>query len=269
MELIIAFSEKPHANGEFVFDLILDGQSHQRELPFVNPLDEDDLKELRWYLEEYLDWPFNSVVKARAENAEQKLERWGVELFRALFEHAEARVLYDRLAECHDAERFLTIQSPDPRVLRLPWELLRDRSGPLVTAGISIRRHVEQGLTPTVPPFALPLRVLYVIARPTDAGFIDPRSSAGGVMDALEPLIEKGLVMVDFVRPGTFEQLGKMLGPERGKYHLLHFDGHGFYDDRLGLGGLAFEDAEHETHLVPARDLGDLLNRSGIALSAR
>ncbi|MEW5720516.1 MAG: CHAT domain-containing protein, partial [Chloroflexota bacterium] len=117
------------------------------------------------------------------------------------------------------------------------------------------------------PQFALPLRVLYVIARPMDAGFIDPRSSAGGVMDALAPLIEKGLVTVDFVRPPTFDKLCRVLDDAPHKYHLLHFDGHGFYVDEWGLGGLAFEDADHKTHPVTAKDLGDLLNRQGIALA--
>jgi tetratricopeptide (TPR) repeat protein len=251
----------------FVFDLILDGQCHLRDIPFVDPLTEKDLRELRWYLEEYLDWPYSEPVRKRAQKIERQLDEWGAALFDAVFARPEARVLCDRLLESKDDARFVTIQSPDARILRLPWELLRDRSGPLITAGISIRRHVEQGVTPAVPQFALPLRVLYVIARPIDAGFIDPRSSAGGVMDALEPLIEKGLVIVDFVRPPTFEQLSKVLEGERGKYHLLHFDGHGFYDDRLGLGGLAFEDAAHKTHLVTARELGDLLNRRGIALA--
>jgi len=277
MELTIAFAENPKASGKFVFDLILDGECHLRDIPFVDPLDEKDLKELRWYLEEYLDWPFSEPVRKRADKVERQLDAWGAALFSAVFAQPEARVLCDRLLEFHpspdrrgaggEVERFLTIQSREPRVLRLPWELLRDRAGPLITAGISIRRHVEQAVTPSVPQFALPLRVLYVIARPIDAGFIDPRSSAGGVMDALAPLVEKGLVTVDFVRPPTFEQLSKVLEGERGKYHLLHFDGHGFYEDKLGLGGLAFEDAEHKTHLVTARELGDLLNRRGIALA--
>jgi hypothetical protein len=249
----------------FVFDLILDGQCHLRDIPFVDPLTEKDLRELRWYLEEYLDWPYSEPVRQRAQKIERQLDEWGAALFDAVFARPEARVLCDRLLESKDDARFVTIQSPDARILRLPWELLRDKSGPLITAGISIRRHVEQGVTPAVPQFALPLRVLYVIARPIDAGFIDPRSSAGGVMDALAPLIEKGWVTVDFVRPPTFEQLSRML--ERGTYHLFHFDGHGFYEDKLGLGGLAFEDAAHKTHLVTARELGDLLNRRGIALA--
>jgi len=265
MELKIAFTEKPANTGAFVFDLSLDGENHCRDTAFTNPLAEKDLKDLRWYLEDYLDWPFNPIIRGRGEEIEAKLDEWGAALFRALFAGPEARVLYDRLVEAKDGERFLTLQSPDARVLRLPWELLRDKAGPLITAGVSIRRHVEQPVTPTLPQFTLPLNVLYVIARPLDAGFIDPRSSAGGVMEALAPLIETGLVTVDFVRPPTFEQLSRTL--ERGRYHILHFDGHGFYKDELGLGGLAFEEANHQTHLVTARDLGDLLNRRGIALA--
>lgn len=70
MELKIAFAEKPKDRAEkpedrFVFDMILDGESHLREIPFTSPLAENDLKELRWYLEEYLDWPFSEPVQKR------------------------------------------------------------------------------------------------------------------------------------------------------------------------------------------------------------
>jgi hypothetical protein len=166
MELKIAFTEKPANTGAFVFDLSLDGENHCRDTAFINPLAEKDLKDLRWYLEEYLDWPFNPIIRSRGEEIEAKLDDWGAALFRSLFAGPEARVLYNNLVEGKDGERFLTLQSPDARVLRLPWELIRDKAGPLITAGVSIRRHVEQPVTPTVPQFTLPLNVLYVIARP-------------------------------------------------------------------------------------------------------
>jgi len=266
MELTISFQETSKDSDKFFFDLILDSQSHQRNNPFTCPMNDRILTDLRWYLEDYLDYPYGPF-KRRGERIEAKLDEWGEALFRAIFSQAEARVLYDRLVESAGPERLLTIMSPDPRVLRLPWELMRDQAGPLYSAGISIRRHVQQRLTPTLPSFSLPLKVLYIIARPTDADFIDPRFSAHGVMDALSSLIERGLVEVDFVRPATFEQLSRVLGSERGRYNILHFDGHGFYDDDLGLGGLAFEDVDHKAHLVTADELGDLLNRRGIALA--
>jgi len=266
VELTVSFQETPMDKEQFTFDLTLDGQSHQRDNPLTFPMDERALADLRWYLEDYLDYPYGPF-RDRGLRIEAMLDKWGEALFQAIFSTAEARVLYDRLVESDDPERFLTIMSPDPRVLRLPWELMRDQSGPLYSAGISIRRHVEQWLTPTLPHFSLPLKVLYVISRPMDAGFVDPRFSAHGVMDALAPLIDQGLVEVDFVRPATFEQLGYVLGSDQGRYHIFHFDGHGFYDDNLGLGGLVFEDLEYRTHLVTADELGNLLNRRGIALA--
>lgn len=265
MELIVSFQETPRDNGQFAFDLTLDGQSHQRDNPFTFPMDEHALADLRWYLEDYLDYPYGPF-RDRGLRIEAMLDKWGEALFQAIFSTAEARVLYDRLVESDDPERFLTIMSPDPRVLRLPWELMRDQAGPVYSAGISIRRHVEQRLTPALPRFSLPLKVLYVTSRPIDTSFVDPRFSAQRVMDALAPLIEQELVEVDFVRPATFDQLGHVLSPDRGQYHIFHFDGHGFYDDNLGLGGLAFEDLEYRTHLVTADELGNLLNRRGIAL---
>ena len=115
-------------DGAFVFDLILDGESHLRGIPFTDPLTEKELKDLRWYLEEYLDWPFNEPVRKRAQEIERNLDEWGAALFGAVFAKPEARVLCDRLLESKDEERFLTIQSPDARVLRLPWELNRQES---------------------------------------------------------------------------------------------------------------------------------------------
>ncbi|MBI4672496.1 MAG: hypothetical protein HY741_12630 [Chloroflexi bacterium] len=204
MELTLAFRNASSNQDAFEFDILLDGENHVRDVPFTNPLNDKVLRDLRWYLEEYLDWPFSEPVQARANEIERELDEWGSALFDSVFDSRDARVLYDRFVEANALDKFLTIQAREPNVLRLPWELMRDKAGPLITAGISVRRHVEQSVTPTVPTFALPLRVLYVIARPLDAGFIDPRSSAGGVMDALAPLMEKGQVTVDFVRPATF-----------------------------------------------------------------
>ena len=45
--------------------------------------------------------------------------------------------------------------------------------------------------------------------------------------------------------PPTFDALGKELKrafDAREPYHVVHFDGHGVYDRRVGLGGLCFED---------------------------
>jgi hypothetical protein len=54
-----------------------------------------------------------------------------------------------------------------------------------------------------------------------------------------------GLVRLHVLSPPTFDAPGKELKrafDARAPYHVAHFDGHGVYDRRVGLGGLCFED---------------------------
>ncbi len=51
---------------------------------FRSPLSEADLADLRWYLEEYAQWPFGPF-RDRAHSIEARLEGFGRSLFKSLF----------------------------------------------------------------------------------------------------------------------------------------------------------------------------------------
>ena len=236
---------------------------------FRCPLDDHALGDVRWYLEEYGEWPFGPF-RERAHTIEAQLEPWGRALFDALFYAREPARIYEHFLDTPAGVRTLTLVSDAPRVMRLPWELLAESSGPLFTKrpSISIRRRVRLEHAPPVRQFALPLRVLLVTARPEGAGFVDPRSIARGVFDALERL--GGAVQVDFLRPPTLAALDGALRRAEGEgrpYHIVHFDGHGVYHPHTGLGQLAFEHDDCSLDLVDADRLGALLNECGVPLA--
>jgi len=235
---------------------------------FRCPLDEKALGDVRWYLEEYWQWPFGPF-RGRAHGIEARLEGWGRDLFNALFDARQPARIYEHFLDTDADVRTLTLVSDAPRVMRLPWELLAESSGPLFTKRppISIRRRVRLEHAPPVRQFALPLRVLLVTARPEGAGFVDPRGVARGVLDALERL--GGAVQVNFLRPPTLAALDEALRQAEGQhcpYHILHFDGHGVYHPHTGLGQLAFEHDDCSADLVDADRLGALLNECGVPL---
>ena len=233
---------------------------------FRCPLDEKALGDIRWYLEEYGQWPFGPF-RDRAHGIEAQLEGYGRALFDALFYAREPSRIYEHFLNQPADVRTLTIVSDAPRVMRLPWELLAESSGPLFTKRppISIRRRVRLEHAPAVRQFALPLRVLFVSARPEGAGFVDPRSVARGLLDALERL--SGAVEVDFLRPPTLAALDDALRQDQGQpYHIVHFDGHGVYHAHTGLGQLAFEHDDCSVDHVDANRLGALLNECGVPL---
>jgi len=87
------------------------------------------LGEMRWYLEEYWRWPFGPF-RDRAHQIEAHLEGWGRALFNALVYERQPARIYERFLNQPADVRTLTILSGAPRVMRLPWELLAESSGP-------------------------------------------------------------------------------------------------------------------------------------------
>ena len=129
--------------------------------------DSDLMAELRWYLETFLQYPFDPWTQ-RADRALAALDGWADRAFEALFGSRRGRELY---AGAVSGERPAEVQvvSDEPRVLAWPWEALRDADG----GHLALAGHVERRLA-TVdepPPLSdrLPrdrVNILLVIARP-------------------------------------------------------------------------------------------------------
>lgn len=104
-----------------------------------------------------------------------------------------------------------------------------------------------------------------VISRPEEAGFLDPRADALALLEALDGL--GNAAEVEFLYPPTLTALTKRLRDKHAPaIHVVHFDGHGVYDARLGLGYLLFENDTHHQDLVDANRLGTLLSDCKVPL---
>ena len=107
------------------------------------------------------------------------------------------------------------------------------------------------------PAALAPIRVLLLSPRPeiddkgNAVGYLDHRSAALPLVQAMENLGE-ALVLVEILHPPTFPALQAKLREANaaGKpYTIVHFDGHGVYDRRVGLGALCFEDPRDQAKL--------------------
>lgn len=251
---------------------VVSGHAIGPPMPFNVALEDEDFEDHRWYLEEFMDLPDGGSI-VRARNVEARLSEWGRALYAAVFDHADHReVLNDLLAG--PAPRAITVATSDARILRLPWELMADKAGPLFRHDVTIRRQLEESRNPIAYATGVPLRILLVVSRPADAGFIDPRLSSHSMLDALASLGEE--VRVDFCRPPTLPRLEEMLRQarrQREPYHIVHFDGHGTFLPDIEVGALCFEKAdgatvltEAKTDYVRADHLGELLTAQHIPL---
>src|SRR5207249_3435874 len=129
-----------------------------------------------------------------------------------------------------------------------------------------------------IAPFEPPLRVLLVTARPEGTGFIDPRSIARELLDEVQGQIDTGAIELEFLRPPTLTALRQRLRDRKRQVHVLHFDGHGTFDEQTygqdehlldggGRGKLAFEGDKGQLDLVDADDVAQVLLNSGVKLA--
>lgn len=246
--------------------------------------------DVHWYFEEYLKWPFLEF-RQRAAAIEAELVTLGKTLFKAIFESsADAVKIYTKWNSIKHGSPTLQISSLIPAILSMPWELLHDDFGFL-----NQRRRNPVAIYRTLPDiaeaasiadaFTMPLRVLVVVARPDDAGFLDPRTSAQTIFAQLQQLeqtqkLKPGMIELEFLRPPTYDQLARRLQDASKPVHVLHFDGHGGFPTSrqtsqqdplyksadVPQGILAFEHADYTGDAVKASRVATLLNDTGVRL---
>jgi hypothetical protein len=243
---------------------------------FEGPLTVADHVELRWYLEDYLQFPYGAE-RYRAAQVEQKMDQWGEALFAQVFAKLttdpDPRAFYQEAVRTGLEECELCIVSDDHVFLNIPWELMRDPTpgrgylAPMLAGFYRQRVHqkIEEpvALLPTQP-----FRVLLVIARPYGERDVPLGTIARPMTEALRSLRPR--IELEVLRPATFDELQKRLNANRGSYNLVHFDGHGVFaapvsgplpqfSSKAEFGHLAFEKEDGSADIVNSQELGQAL----------
>lgn len=130
---------------------------------------------------------------------------------------------------------------------RLPWELLY-RQGTRNFLNLSrstpIVRYLELQQPPRGTSIQLPLRVLVILAKPQGSVPLDLERERAVIE---ESWARQSGVEVDFIEHATIEGLQAQLTSK--PYHILHYMGHGGFDERTGQGMLHLEG--HDGEIVP------------------
>jgi len=147
-----------------------------------------------------------------------------------------------------------------PSIAGLPWELLYDRRTNSYLAQ-SERTPVVRYLEVPQPPRPLvvdgALRILVVISSPTDLPELDVEDEWRRVQDAMAARVGDGLVKVDRLPAPTMAALGTWL--RHTDVHILHFIGHGDYDEQVQDGVIYFTDRYGRSAKVSPTVLGPYL----------
>jgi len=157
--------------------------------------------------------------------------------------------------------------SLDQSVDELPWEFLCINDDFVALNPKSpVVRYIDGAAACSQVKVEYPLRVLVVIAKPSDEVPLDTDAEKESITDALKPLTEQGLVHLTFIEGNdTWEKLMDALLPNR--THILHFIGHGAFDEKNGEGVLLMADADGNTMIVDSERLRVLVQgKSRLAL---
>ncbi|MET7734343.1 CHAT domain-containing protein [Streptomyces sp. NPDC005402] len=162
-------------------------------------------------------------------------------------------------AEEQDHVLRIVLRVRSPELAALPWELLHDsKVGGYLCLDHPIVRYVDI-LKPVAPlRVSPPLRVLGMIALPGSLSSLDTETEKENLHAALKPLIDEGMVRLEWVPGNTKSDLYSAL--LRGGCHVLHFIGHGRFDEHRRQGAIIFVDERGREDPLHAGALGSLIS---------
>ena len=190
---------------------------------------------------------------------------FGGKLFEAVFQDAVHTCFRGSVDEAARQEKGLRLRLrlvDAPELVDVPWEYLYHNS----TLNRFLCLSVE---TPLVRYLDLPdrirslnvkppLRILVMIASPTDYPPLDVEQEWARLNDALEDLKRRGLVELHRLEHAALGALQKELRQE--EYHIFHFIGHGGIDKQTKEGVLILENENRLSNAVSGQELGTLLH---------
>jgi hypothetical protein len=233
---------------------------------FTLPFSQEQLSTLFWLSGQSRHM---GIADESAESAERLTPLiFGKELFQAVFK-GDLRLnlaLSYQSARQRDAGLRLRLWfgADVAELADLPWEFLwapdpfhndflaLREDTPIIRCPLVDRISQSFSVTP-------PLRILVVLANPTDAEPLKVNEEFQRLQQALEKLQAAGAVDLQQLEVATLDALNQRLRAD--DFHVLHFIGHGFFNEATNQGGLVFEDNQGKAHLVSADVLWNELRR--------
>ncbi len=182
---------------------------------------------------------FQDVKEALERSREIRahhLRRFGKTLYRSLFPD-EIRRAFVRQLDSLDENEYLRVflNINESNLSTYPWEFLHDEDEEVKY----LSRHPKIGfarwvrLNQPLPPLKVefPLRMLVIISNPPGARPFDWKSGLEAIKQAVKPLGDDKIMIEELLNPSIEEVKERVVN---GKFHLIHYLGHGEYSEGNG-----------------------------------
>ena len=172
--------------------------------------------------------------------AAAELREYGAVLFETLFPGGVRR-LWDEARAAKGGLEIVFTPGLD-WIADKPWELAWDASRRRFLADDAVLVRGVFGAPPSLapPPSRGPLHILVALAEPRDAAPVAGRQEAAAIRTALQPLVRAGLARLEVLASTSPSGLHRRL--LAGRVDVLHFVGHGAFDEKERTGSLFLVD---------------------------
>ena len=171
------------------------------------------------------------------------VEDFGEKMFAQIFAGAVGASYKDAVRRAREESMGLRIRltTKAPELGSIPWEFLRDPDSGWVVlnANTPLVRHMRTTGGDERLHVQAPLRILGMISNPDGLPRLDVDKEKARIAQALGELMEDGLVELGWTEGGTWRDLQNAI--RHGPWHVLHYIGHGGFDDIKDVSVLAFE----------------------------
>jgi CHAT domain len=191
---------------------------------------------------------------------------FGSQLFDTLFQ-GDVRRLYDEARTRQRNRLDLVLTSMIPWIAEKPWEFAYDhgRQSFLATEEIHFIRNVLTNVP--ADPIARaegPLRILVVSAQPVGFGRLSIEQELSVIQRGFQTLVEAGLVEIDSLARATPSMIHRHL--TTGRYQVVHFIGHGTYNEEQREGCLIFVNEQGGEYPLGERSVREIFRGRGLSL---
>ena len=154
-----------------------------------------------------------------------------------------------------------------PDIATLPWEYLHNGKEFLITRkSILISRLPSGAVKIQSKPLESILRMLVIISGPDDPRVqpLNTKKEQEIILAAVDGLYREQKIKIDFTDDATFENIQDCL--TENDYHIVHFTGHGIFDDKSEKGYLLFETEKGKPRFIDNEKVAELFSERGIRL---
>ena len=197
---------------------------------------------------------------------DSEMRRFGSQLFETLFQ-GNVRRLYDEARSRQRRRLDFVLTSMISWISEKPWEFAfdADRNTFLATEEIHFVRNVLTSV-PADPIVRAdgPLRILVAAAQPVGFGRLSVDQEVTVIRRGFQTLVDEGLITIDVMPRATPAALHEALIP--GRFHIVHFIGHGVYDEEKGHGCLIFESERGGEYPLGEREVRGIFCKRGLSM---